>query len=247
MRKLYSASKICNSNCKYCFANWNDIYSRHSSFTTEAIDDKKAIIYPCCDGEFFMQRISIDEIKSFCESMEKVYVSISTKNLMTSEMIQTIVDLNDYLRANKKGFVKFSISITTSSSINEIEPNTLPYHERLNLLNEFSKTDVPLSVTIKPILPFIPTEEYINIIDDCSNYVSCVLLGGLYVNRGTDFFKEYIEGQYKTVMRNVSWLPNNTNWEYVLQDDKIRDIARYVKTKGMSVFESDVDLIESLI
>ena len=247
MRKLYSANRVCGSNCKYCFANWNDIYIRHSSFNSEPIDDKKAIIYPCCDGEFFMQRISIEEIKRFCEPMDKVYVSISTKNAMTPEMIQAIVRLNNYLKLNNKGFVKFSVSITTSSRVHEIELNTLSYYERICLLNEFSKTDVPLSVTIKPILPFIPTEEYIKIIDDCSNYVSCVLLGGLYVNKNTGFYKEYIEKKWKTVMRSVSWLPDKPEWEYVFQDDKIREIAQYANTKGISVFESDVELIESLI
>lgn len=203
MRKLYSADHSCCSQCSYCFAKWKELYCRQPLFEKAELKEKEAIIYPCCDGEFFQQNQSVSALKQMAESMEKLYVSISTKNHMDQSMLKSICELNDFLVQNEKGFVKVAVSFA-ALSIDELEQGTLSYRERLELLAELSRLGLPTSVTLKPVLPFVSNEEYNDILKDCAKLVKRITIGGLYVNRNTAFFKKYIDGKYQTKPRWVS-------------------------------------------
>lgn len=245
MRKLFSANSRCKAECAYCFAKWSGIYSKQPIFEQEIIEEREAIIYPCCDGEFFEQQNYLCITKSIMDKMEKVYISISTKKRIEPNMLAALTDLNKKLTDNNKGFVKLSISLSNKERIPEIEVGTLSYNERLKMLRNIALTDMPTAVTIKPILPFIPVQEYFSIIDDIAPIVDRVLLGGLYVSPDTDFYKEYIDGKYITEKREVTWLTGKPVWDYVASADQIEQIRKYAIHKGLLTFDSDIELIRS--
>lgn len=247
MRKLYSATTPCKAGCKYCFSKWDGVYAEQPVLSIEPICEKEAIIYPCCDGEFFDQRNIIDMIKSVMDRMDKVYLSISTKQLLTPERLQTIIELNNLLQYQKKGFVKFSVSLSSKYSTVNIEPGTVGYEERLSIAQRLRDAGIPNSLTLKPILPFIKTDEYFEILNDFSSTTNRILVGGLYVCPETRFYHEYIKGRYQSEKHEVNWLAEKPIWDHIRDEKKITDIKEHAQSLNMLVYESDLDVVKSYI
>lgn len=247
MRKLFSATAHCNAGCKYCFTKWDNIYSEQRPFGLEHLCSKEAIVYPCCDGEFFDQENYISIAKSMMAEMDKVYFSISTKSVVTDQMLSEISKLNKLLHSEDKGLVKFSVSVSNKTRIDEIEPGTISYSDRLKTAYRFVDAGIPCSLTLKPILPFIHNEEYFEILSDFSSVINRVLVGGLYVCDKTDFYKEYIEEKFNSEKREVMWLENRPVWDYVCDTQKMVQIKKYATQLGLLIFDSDTEVIRSFI
>lgn len=247
MRKLYSATAHCNAGCKYCFTKWDGIYAEQPVFGVEHTPSKEAVVYPCCDGEFFAQSNYIEIAKSMMKDMDKIYFSISTKSVVTDQMLSTIADLNNLLRSENKGFVKFSISVSNKTQVDVLEPETLTYSKRLETAHQLVSAGIPSSLTLKPVLPFISNEEYFSILSDFSSVINRVLIGGLYVCPNTKFYKEYIEGKYSTEKREVEWLVNKPVWDYVEDANKTEQLKNFGVHLGMQIYDSDIEVIKSYI
>ena len=246
MRKLYSANTPCHAGCQYCFARWNDIYDGQPLFENVIFDNDSIILYPCCDGEFFEQNNIINKIKDLTNNLQKVYISVSTKRNLSSEETKCLISLNKWLRNSGKGFVKVSVSVSTKTMLSEIEPNAATYSDRLLIANRLKEAGIYVSLNIKPILPFIADKEYFEILNDFSPYIQDVMLGGLYVNPSSSFYKEYIQDKYSCTKRKVHWLDNCPEWYYVEDEKKTIDIISCAENLGMHVYQSDEDFINSI-
>lgn len=249
MRKLFSAGKPCKAGCQYCFAKWSEIDYKlpQVGMENERMNEKEAIIYPCCDGEFLDQSMLIENLEKTVKKMNKVYLSISTKHFISDDVLNQLSKLNHELKTSEKGFVKLAISLSNMSMIKDIESHTLSYVERLELAKAIKSKGIFLGLTIKPILPFISAEEYCNIIHDFSPYTKYVLIGGLYLNRNSVFYTQYIKGSNEIQHRTVKWLPEQPEWEYIEDSKQFQQIRKYAEKKGVLLFDSDVDLIKSYI
>lgn len=249
MREFLSAKQPCNAGCKYCFANWT-CNSRNIQiapiFDKNSIT-KKVILYPCCDGDFFDQSDCYELIHQYARHYENIYVSLSSKLAINKEKIERLFVLNNELMSNNKGFVKFAISLSSKSMISEIEPETMPYIDRIETARVLSELGIPLSLTIKPVLPFITPEEYEEVILDFQPYLKHILLGGLYIDRTTSFFRDYHLDAFNIQNRKVSWLPGNPIWEYIENESQMQRIENFAIRQGLHVFFSDADIIRSMI
>lgn len=247
MRNLCSVQTPCAGGCKYCFAKWNDIYSRQPTLEKVTINDDCTILYPCCDGEFFDQDEIIAIVKNVSKTAKRVYISVSTKREMQEKEFENILSLNRWLTETDKGFVKFSVSISTKTKICEIEPNTITYNERISLAKRLRQSKIRSSLTLKPILPFISLQEYIDIIRDFHPYMKDITIGGLYVNPNSEFYKYYIQNNYTYNKRQVCWLDNKPEWFYVEDTEKMKQIRLYASQYSINTFDSDEALIKSMI
>lgn len=248
MRKLFSANIPCEAGCRYCFAKWSDYgHQPDLKFESEHVDSDRIVLYPCCDGDFFEQDEAIESIKPYTEAYERVYVSLSSKIKPTDKKIMQLLGLNEWLMKRDKGFVKFAVSISNRSMLEELEPATMSYGERVELAGYIHSLGIPLSLTIKPVLPFITEEEYGSIMRDFSPYLDSVLIGGLYINKKSDFYARYIRDKYVCTKRKVEWLINHPEWDYVEDTGKMEKIKTLAKDLGLRVFDSDVALIKALV
>lgn len=243
-RQLFSGEKACLSNCAYCFAKWSD-YKKQPNMETCQIGPGKTIIYPCCDSDINENLEIIHRLWKIAESGSEIYVSISTKRAIPNKRLEQYGKLNRYLQENKKGFVKISVSITTKYRIEDIEPGTDNYEKRKALFGQLQQQGFFTSLVFKPVLPFIADEEYAEIVAD---FPTCeyFLLGGLYVDPGTDFYQAYIKGRYDVEKKKVSWLKEIPCWGYVSQDEKLSRIREYITAQGKKAFYSDMDLISCM-
>lgn len=244
-RTLYSTRSKCSGGCKYCFAQWGgpapEFPLIDAEFTIHRT--KKHIVYPCCDGDFVSNSALFESLEKLAERPNLI-VSVSTKQLLPDETLSFLKSVHEKLRKNA-GFLKLGVSITTKSMTAEIEPDTAPYQDRLKMLESIVSMEIPSAVILKPILPFIPIEEYQSVIDDTA-FVGRYLTGSLYVHPDTGFFKQYIAGNYATEVKVVNWVSGECRWMSVLQEERIEEIRRYIEAKGLEEFPSDVALLETL-
>lgn len=242
-RQLFSAAKKCSGNCKYCFSQWKN-YDVFPNFNVEKLNSECTIIYPNCDGDFFDENFG-KLIEQLLRIKQKIIVSISTKNTISDKHIEKLLKLNEQLVCYG-GFVKISYSFSCSNSINEIEPNTLNLDERIANIEKIRKHGITYCTIIKPILPFIPLEEYKIIIDKTLSFTKDFVLGDLYVDSTTTFFKKYIDGKYNVASKKVDWNNSEQEWLFVLSE-KRSEIENYIKKNGGFTFESDKEFLETLV
>ncbi len=245
-RKLFSGNNSCSADCKYCFAKWDD-YARQATIDVWQGELLEQIIYPCCDSDINDNWEAIHKLWRIAERCAKVCVSISTKRTIEEDYLIQYSELNRYLKQNKKGFVKISVSVTTKHKVAEIEPGTDHFETRRMFFEELQHKGFQTSLILKPILPFISIDEYKEIISDFST-CDYFLIGNLYVNANSAFYKTYIQNQYDADVRekDVAWLDLHPRWKYVLQNEKLFEIERYIKTCGKEVFYKDVDVINRM-
>lgn len=248
MRRFLSADIPCKAGCRYCFAKWNDIYHGQSlsGMDKENVDSEQIILYPCCDGDFFDQHELTDTVRRFSKSHKKVYVSLSGKVKPDDRQIKQLLLLNKRLKEENRGFVKFAVSLSCRSMIDEIEPGTMSYEERTELAGYIHDSGLPLSLTIKPVLPFVSAEEYVSILEDFRPYLQYVLTGGLYIDRTSDFYIHYLQKNYACTKRKVTWLPDHPDWDYVEDRELMEKINFSARKLGMRVFDSDIEVIKAL-
>ena len=134
--------------------------------------------------------------------------------------------------------------LSCEKSIEILEKNTATYSERINLIKKFTERNIPYFTIIKPVLPFIDFSEYKKIIDDTVSLSPYYVIGDLYVDMESQFYREYIKGtNYMVERKNISWNGENGAWT-VVTDDQLKDrIKRYIMQLGGQVFESDKDAI----
>lgn len=246
-REFFSGDVSCSANCLYCFAKWQDEKSKHPKFSVEKIlnsNDDSVVIYPCCDSDFFKQNIILDDVLKLDNKF--IYVSISTKRMISVEQLDYLKKLDSELKQKNRGFVKLSVSFSNKYFIDELENGTMSYGERVNLLRQVQDMGIYTSAIIKPILPFISLTEYKEIIDDLA-FVKKFLLGDLYVDFNTEFYKKYICGKYNANIRKTVWLNEPEYWNVIVDDEKKLLLHKYIEKKNCDSFESDISLIMSYI
>ncbi len=241
-RKLIYLTGKCSNECLYCFSNWD----LNNKMFDELHDyNNPVIIYPSCNNEIYDTKDFIEYIEK-CIEIQSHYciLSFSTKTIIKSSTLQKIKQINDYYLSKRRGFIKISVSITNKSMISEIEPNAAEYNDRLKLLKLLRELNIPTSVIIKPILPFIDVSEYKVIVQECSIYTRYFVTGDLYINTGDPFYIKYIKDKYKLNQRRVSWLKDEPLW-HVVECENIRNyIQEYIRNKNLFVFESDRDFLQ---
>lgn len=238
-RCFISREKECLANCQYCFGKW-DSYIKFNCM--DNIEDD-TIIYPNCDGNMFDENWEqlLDRLRGIKNN--NIVISVSTKFDIEDNILMQIKELNEQLMKNDS-MVKLSVSFSCVTSCSEFERGTSSYDERIMLIKKISSYKIPYFTIIKPILPFINFSEYKKIIDDTIVYSPIYVIGDLYVNENSNFYKQYIYSKnYQINKRNVEWNGDNGAWSFVKNDVLKDEIRQYIQELGGHIFNSDRDAI----
>jgi len=241
-KKMIHAAIRCSHQCQYCFSKWKKY--RNCS-TANDYTDSNLFICPFCDSELELQDYDtiLLPIVEQAELYKKcIIISISTKSYLKEETLSKLQLVHEKL-SRYGGFVKVSVTFT-NKSYHDIEQGTASYYDRIQLLRKITTYKMKTSVVIKPILPFVSPNEYIDIVNDTCNFTDRFLIGGLYVDESTAFYKNYIQGKYEIVTREVNWL-NGEKWSYVDSAIIQNIIKEHIVNLGKKVFDSEQGLIES--
>lgn len=240
-RILLSSQKVCTFKCAYCFTRRND-YRYRSLFPVGKAKHTADILYPLCDVEMNLKE-NVELLNELCK--EGKIISISTKSIISAQELEELVLINNFLR--KRGaFLKIGIPITSKSKLSEIERGAAEYQERMNNLQKLRMAGIPSSLVIKPVLPFVPISEYEEIIDAAIGYTQHFLLGGLYVDKKSVFYQQYLT-PYETVRRKVSWLEERPKWDYIEFEETMSSLKSHILIRGGMWFENDADLLKNIL
>ena len=239
-RTFLSPNKECPFNCSYCFAK-TDSYKGLSLDQEEKTNLQ--IIYPSCDTELILDKAIYNNLLN---SSNYKIVSISSKGYMSNKSLSKLIELDKKLKSEEKGFVKFAVSFSTKNQIDRIENKTSSFHQRLDMLKYISQNKVFTAVSLKPILPFIPKEEYFEIVESTKRYTKHYLLGGLYFQSESSFSDKFLLG-YKSEERFVNWLEEQPLWNYIPSKIKSIQIRDYILENELKPFTSDTALIKDVL
>lgn len=244
LRKFYSPEHSCLNNCIYCFSKWDSYNKFHPLDRPFNVEQHGSFaIYPVCDSECSIDENFLGLIEQFFANRENSIVSISKKNVISDAVLKRISSLNQEL-AKQGNCIVISVSFSTVTRISEIEGGCAEYIDRINFLQSLDNHKIPHNVIIKPILPFVPIEEYIKIVDDTGAFSLTYVLGDLYVDKGDEFYKSYIKDHFTPTCRNVSWLTPEQSW-YAVESTEIKTkLHDYISIKGRQSFESDVESLK---
>ncbi len=244
-RVLFSGKNQCPANCAYCFAKWEN-YTPQPTIDFWHDNEMAEVVYPCCDSDIEQNGTVLSNLWEKAKTLQKLYISISTKRSINDTTLKLYKKLDQFLQDNKKGFIKIGVSLTTKYRIAEIEPGTAGYDERRLFFGKLQNYGFHTAIIFKPILPFIDLNEYKEMIHDYSgcNYF---LLGNLYVDEETEFYRVFIKNKCVLESCAVSWLPRHPIWKYVEQPARLKHIEEYINSCNGYVFFSDIDLIEGMI
>lgn len=245
-KNLHKSLNKCPSGCLYCFAEMESyqlIKSKVEVFNSESLDSCD-IIYPSCDSEFILDLKLQKEILN--NITNKTVVSVSTKSSISDRVLKNLISINNKLKASG-GFLKVSVSISTKSMVDIIEPRTSSYLERLETIKLLSSNKIFCSINLKPILPTITLLEYMEIVDDSSKFVDDYLIGGLYVDQSCINEKLVSDAVAEpSEYRKVNWLPMNTEWLYFEDKNKTDALKKYITGVGKNWYDSDTEFLESI-
>lgn len=238
-RCFLSRKDECGGGCKYCFGKWKT----YLKFPEDETIEDNTIVYPNCDGDAFDNNWNdlLEKIKLF--SGQNIIVSISTKFNISDSVLESLEEVNRLLQKNG-GMLKLSVSFSCEQSICLLEQGTAAYSERIGLVRKIIEMKIPYFTIIKPILPFIDFSEYKKIIDDTITYCPYYVIGDLYVDMYSDFYREYIENKnYIIYEKEVAWNGENGKWRVIVDNDLKEKIEKYITQLGGKTFESDKDAI----
>jgi DNA repair photolyase len=201
------------------------------------------ILYPSCDTEVGLAVGRIREITELASTSNATAVSISTKRKLSGGFLTGLLQLDKSLKSLGI-LLKVSISISTKYQGNEIEKGASSYLDRLETASTLRMLDIPSSVNLKPILPFIKASEYLEIVDDFIHSCENFMLGGLYLSKATPFGKS-IADEYPDLIseKPVDWIPGKPIWTYCYDANKVNTIINYIRDRGGFGYLSDKDFV----
>lgn len=250
-RILLSNERKCPFECSYCFAEL-DCYAQQkprmltiNSLNSES--ESPVIIYPSCDSELTLDEQNLRILKGIISSHRYPILSFSTKRKLSDSQLDKLAILDQLLK-ERESFLKVSVSLSNKYRLGVIEKKASSYQERLETIERIQKKNIISSVNIKPILPFIASDEYFEIVDDFSKYTKFFMLGSLYFDKNTSFGNEVINNYPSWICsRSVSWLPDKPDWLICENKILMENIKDRIILNRAAWFDSDMALVNEII
>jgi DNA repair photolyase len=217
--------------------------------TTEEIKADQ-LVYPVCDSEILYNRQALKLLIAKASDFPRgVSVSLSSKLAIPDGIMKELEQLHHTL-ADNGGCLKIaaSVSVFEPSDTRIFEAGAAKLGVRLDNLSRAKASNIPVSVTLKPVLPWIPLESYYSIVEQALPVTRLFTTGGLYLSMQTDFGRLNI-AKYRDqlVDRQPSWLPQTVEWKYLEDKKQMSGIRAFIESSGGAHFDSDEALVSHLL
>ena len=236
--------KRCPFACHYCFARFTQY---RNSLTLDRLRENPRLlknvdfVYPACDTDLFAYPEALDhlwEIEALGRS-----ICVSTKAPISTGTADELAELNKSLNA-KGRFIKIGLSFATKRHVPTIEPRTSTYEARLEALGELSQRNVPTSVILKPLLTEIPTQEYLEILEDTGRITRAFVVGDEYLDIKS--LEGARTGSSRIERRRVAWAHGEPIWPVRIASEHTKQIQAFLEKHGLACYHSDLDLMVAL-
>lgn len=244
----------CRYKCNHCYTFINDFtVLKHNSIfdITENLEKKDFnIIYISGYNEnFIVPQAGVELIEKLYDRF-RCHILFTTRNTFDSNSIKRIVDLNNIMYNDRKKLFA-CISISAYESYKKLEPSVLipTPKQRIEFIKKLYEYNVSTFLTLRPVCPdsFIPTKEYIYILDEMAGNCTGVISSGIVVNseilKQLNGFPIEFDFEEKPIMPCLH--QDNLVVKYVEVERELEIIKDYCMKKKIPFYSGSIDAIKS--
>ncbi|GHT52087.1 hypothetical protein AGMMS49982_11450 [Bacteroidia bacterium] len=181
-------------------------------------------------------------------SQYKCHILFTTRNIFNNnKQIERVSNLSKKMQdAGKKLFA--CISISAFGSYKKLEPNkiTPTPAQRIEFLRAIYNEGITTFLTLRPICPdaFIPTSEYIEILEKSHKYCDAVITSGILVDNDIrDNLKDF---PFRGEKEQMSCF-NKMDIEDIDVSNELAVIRAFCKVKNVSDFDKSIPAINYIL
>lgn len=144
---------------------------------------------------------------------ENLPVHILTK----STLVKRDIDLIKNINSSAKAIVSFSFSSIDREISSYVEPGVQPPSERLKVIEELKKNNIPCGMFLMPVIPFLTDspEKIYDSLRAAKNYgIDFVIFGGMTLKSGRqkDYFFNALAERYPDLLINYDVIYGDNKW-----------------------------------
>lgn len=254
-RELVSFDDVCPFGCKHCYTfELNRTgYNRTIDEIVDSLMGKEFdVIYVSQRKDNF---VNPDEGLELCEKLYDKYACnliAITRNVFNDKQMDRLVKLNERMRSNNK-YLFFAVSIPALETANYTEDlSKIPSPiERIHFLESIGKRGITNILLVRPLFPnnMIPIEEVLRVIEQCIDFVSCVISSGLAINENILQRLDLKEEDFIYTNEKIDYLVGaiEGNVRYIDVKREIEIIRKACKEWNIPFFEHSVPALNYMI
>lgn len=245
--------KYCPYNCAFCYVKSG--FNKYPNFNINEIISylksnrkKYNIIYISGDTDSFAPprtNKAIELLEKISKNID-VDITFTTRAVFKNEDIEKLKNISDYMKTKHHKLIA-SISISRLYSSQFIEPKPIPEPEsRIELLKKLKENGLYTMLAVRPFLPIIDSNEYIEIIKRCKNYVDAVLGEIWYADDEliNDICKNINKDKISFVDKVMDFDTNKKVWKCYEAEKIVKKVTEYCKQNNINFYMRSYPAIE---
>ncbi|HEY6540712.1 MAG TPA: radical SAM protein [Ktedonobacteraceae bacterium] len=251
-RVLVPVGEPCPFGCRYCYTRggevglarveMEEVLTRFRKFAQEASFETIQFGY---DGDPFARPARGLAMLRQLALLGK-HMNFSTKALIEGSTLAALEDIRRYMDEHN-AVLSALVSLSCWDSAAVVEPHTPPPVERMRTVANLTSIGIPVFITLRPILPHIPDEEYERVVIEGVRAGSeGFVVGPLYVDKRGQFARFIPQGTLETVPNRtatVSWSAHEPTWTRYEDTSRFRRLVSMIERCGGRAFESSADVM----
>ena len=239
----------CRLGCIYCFVDlpgyqkFDRVDSQEGIESLSYVIEKGNIkvIQPACDVEIFLVRNWEEVLWDLADF--GLPISFATKFALSQRSLEQLKFIDDKLK-EKGAFLNIAVSLVRLNNWREIEKFTPSPERRVQTARRLWEAGISVTIALRPTLPFVPLEEFEEIIQKTVPFCDNFITGPLYL---TSTMKEYMDEKYpgyKVELVNPSWMKGRPEIEAVNTDGIIAWIREICARYSKPCFDHNIEAVE---
>ena len=246
-------NKYCPYSCAFCYVKSGFVKYPNlniDEIISWLIDNKNKynIIYISGDTDSFAPPRTNKALELLEEISKNIDVDITftTRTLFSDDDILRLKNISDSMK--EKGYKLIaSISISRLYSCGFIEPLPIPLPEkRIELLKKLKENGLYTMLAVRPFLPIINANEYIEIISKCEDFTDAVLGEVWYADDSLidAVCKDINITKIPFVDKEMDFDKGNKTWKCYEAKDIIEKVSKYCKDNNINFYMRSYPAIE---
>lgn len=236
----------CPFKCNHCYTFIDDFSVKNNKSINDIINELKSqekfdIVYISGFKENFI------EVKKGIDLIEAIYAEFKCNILFTTRNVfsyDDIVKLSNINKTMKKDFKYLfaCVSISAYNSYKKLEScNLIPSpQKRIDFIKQLFINNIITFLTLRPICPseFIPTQEYLEIVEQTYKYCNGVISSGIVVNHEILLKLKEFPKNFKYKNKNLMDCLNQNDilMKYVNVDSELIEIKKSCISKKLPFY-----------
>ena len=242
-----SAERYCTYDCAFCYVRAD--FQKYPAWENEQIVDYLRerrqmydIVYVSGDTDSFAPPRTDRGIQLLKDLAElDCDVLFTTRFVFSAKQLESLGEINRRCLRRSKLLIG-CISIPRLSSAGHLEPKPIPTPEaRIETLKALKEEGLITVLAMRPFLPIIPIEEYVEIIERCKTVVDIVLGEVWYVDQAGTIEKRVLTHsknapKIKYALREMDFDKKPSVWKIWEAEDVSAQVSAHCTTLGLDFF-----------